>query len=221
MAHKLDKRVVAAMRDRGAFRNDGYALKDGFAGDYKIEKTVPFKSRGSEANDNYSIHCKTQKGMAVLSAGILGNARLISDVNLLQGKSPVAATAKDIYFAEDVRDVIESSVVFNSVIDDNEPVLPDEFKVVGAIVTKDAEGKPTIPLRRYRYYNQVLKHHRKELGDEAAFMTREEFANYLTVEGDKRPAGIPETYNAPQLVAGVKVDDPASWTFTLLVADKK
>jgi hypothetical protein len=112
-------------------------------------------------------------------------------------------------------------VLFNTLFADNANFdFPDTLNIIGASVIKDeVTKKPMIPLRRYKYYQQCLNHHREIIKEPTAFMTREEFAAYLKVTGENRPVGVPAEVKDLTLPSTVKADDMSNWTFTLLFAD--
>lgn len=216
--------VVSALQDRGLLRTDGYVLHDGFAGIYEFRKLNLFKSATadgtmSETDNNFSVECKAPKGVANLTAFALLNARLV--------EAPIAKESKSgkpgIFYADEIKDELQGSVPFHTAVKDSDGNinLPEKIEVVGASVPVDEDGKPLIPLRNYKYYNQVLKHHREQMNDKNAFITRQEFKDYLQVEGEKRPAGVPTSIKTLQLNAGREVTDPALWTFNLIVKDVK
>lgn len=218
MSRKLNVVLIDAMRDNNAFRTDGFSLREGFAGDYQVEKVAPFKSRRAKNGeaDNFTVTCKSPKGIALLSGFQIANARILA-TDVLKA-APVKA---GVWYQDEIKDEINQSVVFNSLFKDNTDYeFPATLKIVGASVIRDeATKQPMIPMRRYKYYQQCLNHHRNVVKDPEAFMTREEFAAYLKVTGENRPLGVPEEVKIPTLSATTKADDMGNWSFTLLLAD--
>jgi hypothetical protein len=218
MSKSLAASVITTMRANGLLRTDGFSLREGFVGEYTVDKVTPFKAREkSESDDNFRVECTTSKGKANLSGFQVANARVFPSADL---KAAQIAKAPGVYTAESLKEEIASSILFNSKFEaDVEFPFPAKLKVIGAMVNTDESGAPLIPLRRYKHYNAVLKHHQKEVNDATAFMTREEFAGYLKVQGEKRPAGVPADYVKPALSGNLKADDMSLWSFTLLLTD--
>jgi hypothetical protein len=220
--NQLDATLVKTMRKNGLLRTEGFGLFDGFIGEYEIRNIRPFKSRSASDDDdvdNFAVDVKTPiGGSASISGFQISNARLLKGD--FDGKT-INEDAKGIYFQDEVSDKLQDSVLFNSQYDDDEGFnFPNKLEVVGAVVIKDEDsGKPAIPLRRYKHYSQVLRHHRKVTQEPNAFLTRDDFKSYLKMSGDNRPVGLPEDYKKPELANSVKADDMSNWTFTLLVKD--
>ena len=209
--------VLAAMQDNGWIRSDGYRLHDGFNTTLTIKKVRTAKSRNSNKLDNFRVICDTEGGKETLPGSVLVNARVLADAEITA--NPYKA---GIWMRSEIEDTIMASQIFNEhqSIADADYVFPESIQVVGAVVDEDPDiaGKPRFPLRSFKYYNKVLAHHRKEMNDKDAFMTRDEFKEYIALE-DKRPSGVPETYKSLELLDSIKPDEAKNWAFTLLLAD--
>jgi hypothetical protein len=205
--------IIDAMRANNWLRSDGYTLKDGFAGDYTIEEIKARKTRTSKEFNNFNVHAKGAGRKVILPGATLANARILSS-DTITGKS--IANAENVFFSEDIADALADSVIFNEAEDmDDSYVFPKAFKIVGAVVTKNEDtDKPTMPLRKYKSYNSVLRHHRKAVEDPDAFITKDLFKEYLA---SGEVAGVSETELT--LLGTVKEDEMKHWNFTLLIAD--
>lgn len=215
----ISSALIKALREKGWLRTERFSLKGSFAGLFEIIKVRIFASpivdgKENEKVDNFSLECKAPNGLASLSAYQVANMRIIKDditAKPVDGKDAI-------YFADEIQDVVSNSVPFHSKFDDETGY---EFKhplnVVGAMVTKGEDGKPLIPLNRYKYYNAVLAHHQKTIGDPKAFLTRQDFKDYLA--SDVVIPGVPSTVSTMTLANGNKADDEGLWSFTLLVKD--
>ena len=209
----ISSAVIDAMRASGWLRSDGYSLKEGFTGVYTIEDVVETKTRASKELNNFTLHCNGAGRKIIMPGSILANSRIVSSADFT-AKSVKDAT--DVFFSEEVEEVIADSVIFNEGEQmDEDYVFPASFKIVGAVVNKNEDtDKPTMPLRKYKHYNQVLRHHRKVTEDKDAFITKDLFKEYL--EGGE-VAGV--TDSELSVVSSVNEDDMKHWNFTLLVAD--
>ena len=209
--------VIAAMRAAGWLRNDGYRLKDGFNKILTINEVKESKTRGAKEMNNFRIMGTTEDGPVSLPGSIIANARLVADTNIEAG-----AVVEGVWYREAIADVMQGSQVFNEAkgMDEDDFEFPEKLQIVGAVVDEDpdVEGSPRFPLRSFKYYNQVLRHHRKITGEDDAFMTRDEFKGYIEAETD-RPKGVPESYKELELLDSIKKNDMRNWQFTLLLAD--
>lgn len=214
----LSNKVVATMRENGWLRSEGFALREGFAGKFEILNVRTFKTNDSTKIDNFTLECEAPNGKANLSGYQVANARVIeSDEIEVEG----VAGKKNIYDRESIKDIIASSVPLHSKFEDNvDYTFEQDLNVVGAMVILDeTTKKPLIPMRRYKYYTQVLNHHRKIVEDSKAFMSRQDFRDYLSSE--EAITGVPAETKEMVLGGNAKDTDESIWSFTLLVADKK
>ncbi|MCK5017779.1 MAG: hypothetical protein KAS32_12010, partial [Candidatus Peribacteraceae bacterium] len=183
-----------------------------------VKNVREFKSRGADENNNFVVECKAPNGLANISGFQIGNARMLKEG--IKAKS--IEGAEGVYTQESIKDILSNSVLFNTLIIDDQPLkLPDELNVVGAFVNMDADEKPLIALRRYKGYNQCLNHHRTLVGDDETFMSRDDFKSYLGITGEGRPAGIPDNLKTLTLNAGLDATDMSLWSFNLLLEDVK
>lgn len=215
---KISGQLVKVLREKGWLRTAGFALKAGFAGVFDVIKLRPFASQNAEDKnkvDNFTLECTSPIGMANLSGYQVSNMRIIKDEIKAE---PVAGKA-GIFFEDEISEVIANSVPFHSKFDDSEGFeFGDKLNIVGASVRKGEDGKPLIPLRRYRYYQNVSNHHQAKMGNKEAYVTRQEFMDYLA--GDEEIAGVPADATTMTLAGGNKADDESLWSFTLLVKDE-
>jgi len=221
MTRELNSNVITLMRDKGWLRTEGFALRVGFAGVFEVKNVREYKSVNDNTAgkiDNFTLECKAPNGLANLSGYQISNARII-DMSKID-KEPVEGKP-DIFYRDEIQDIIANSVPFHTKFEDDETFAFEEtLYVVGAMVTRDEETKkPLIPLRRYKYYNQIVNHHRLEMGDDEAFVSRQEFRDYLA--GSAKIAGIPEDQKKMTLSGTTKADDESAWSFILLIADTK
>lgn len=205
--------VVDAMRAAGWLRSDGYTLKDGFTGTYTIDEVVETKTRASKELNNFTLHCSGAGKKIIMPGSILSNSRVLSNKDI---KGTPIAGATGVFFNEDIDDAMSDSVIFNEAQQMGDGyVFPSTFSIVGAVVFKNEDtDKPTMPLRKYKHYNQVLRHHRKETEDKDAFITKDLFKEYLA---SGEVSGVTDTELST--VSSVNEDDMKHWNFTLLVAD--
>ena len=212
--------IIAAMRDAGWLRNDGYRLKEGFNKVLTIEDVKESKTRGAKENNNFRIIGETEDGPVTIPGGILANARLLPADTVIEddGVKP------GVWYRDELEGVLVSSQVFNEAkgMDGGDFEFPEKIEIVGAMVDEDPDVKdsPRFPLRSFKHYNTVLRHHRKLVGDDTAFMTRDEFKAYIEASED-RPKGVPESYTELELVDSIDKDDMRNWQFTLLIKDVK
>ena len=211
----LSGAVIDAMRSAGWLRSDGYSLKDGFTGIHQVSDVVETKTRTSTELNNFMVHCKAENFTGVIPGSVIANARIIEDANELKNATPVDGV-KSIFFSENIEGVMNSSVVFNESerMGDAGYVLPESFNIVGAVVTKNADtDMPTMPLRKYKGHQAVLRHHRALIEDANGFITKDLFKEYLA-EGVK---GVKE--RELTLLDSIDEKDSKHWNFTLLLAD--
>lgn len=216
--------ILAAMRAAGWLRTDGYRLKDGFNGDITIDDVKATKTQGADSDNNFRIVAKNDKGTFSIPGAVIANARWLPEEDATKVKA-VEGTAKGksaIWMREEIEDHLQASQVFNEAkgMDDDDFEFPEKLHIVGALVDEDpdVEGYPRFPLRAFKYYNQVLRHHRKVTGEKNVFMTRDEFKAYIEAEAD-RPKGVPENYKELALLDSIDKDEAKNWQFTLLVKD--
>ena len=216
----LSAAIIAAMRDAGWLRNDGYRLKDGFNKVLTIEDVKASKTRGAKQDNNFRIIGTTEDGHVTIPGAIIANARLLPDsVNI-----KLDSVKPGVWYRENIEEALAASQVFNEAKDmnDEDYEFPEQLEIVGAMVDEDPdiEGFPRFPLRSFKHYNTVLRHHRKLVGDDSEFMTRDEFKGYIEASED-RPKGVPASYTKLELVDSIDKEDMRNWQFTLLVKDVK
>lgn len=211
----LSGAVIDAMRSAGWLRSDGYSLKEGFTGVHQVTDVVETKTRNATALNNFMVHCKAENFSGVIPGSVIANARIIESVDELKDATPVDGV-KSIFFSESIEGVMNSSVIFNEAeqLGESGYILPESFTVVGAVVTKNEDsGMPTMPLRKYKGHQAVLRHHRTVTEDPDGFITKDLFKEYLE-EGIK---GVKE--RELTLLDSIDESDSKHWNFTLLLAD--
>lgn len=210
----IDSNVISKMRDEGGLRRESFRLKADFAGVYAVNNVRAYKN-GGEENNAFTVECTGENGTENISGFAFANARVLTDAKI------EAKPIKDaVYKSEDIKDHLANAVFMNSLFeDDADYVIPEKIKIIGAAVNVDEDDKPLIPLSRYKYYNQCLRHHRTVVGEKEAFMSRDEFTAYLKDMTESRPSGVPETVKNLTLPESMKEDDMTNWSYTLLLAD--
>ena len=98
----IDYSLIEKMRENNAFRVDVFRLHDGFAGEYTVEKAVATKTRNSDEENSFNVHCKSDKGRAVISGFQIANARILASADIKA--TPVSDKAAGIYFQDDLKD---------------------------------------------------------------------------------------------------------------------
>ena len=219
--------VVKNMRKNNLLRTDMFNLHEGFVGQYETTGVRAFVGRNDKKDEGESNFTMTAKGasgkIATISGYAFMNARILPNNTDFSGKKN--AGANDIYYRDEIDAIVSSSVPYNASVDETNTVntpLPEQFKIVGAVVDKDPNAdNPMISLRRYKYYNQLLAHTRISAGvtadDTSVFMSRAEFIEHLSDQSDTRCKTIPADAIAPELAPGFKVEDPKLWVNTLLI----
>lgn len=215
----LSSMVIAAMKAAGWLRNDAYALREGFTGKYTIDDVVASKTRNAEDDNNFSVQVTGLIGKQTIPGSVIANARILAKSEIT---AEAIAGADHVYYADKIADLLAGSQPFHQAqgFGDDDYEFPENFKIVGASVQKDpVEDHPRMPLRKYKNYSEVLRHHQAIVADETAFITRELFNEYLAVEGEGRPKGVPASVTKMTLLDSVKPEDMMHWSFTLLLAD--
>lgn len=214
---QIKSEIIESMRENGWLQADWFQLKNGFNTTYEVKNVRDTKSRGSKVVDSFTLECKSELGHANISGSAFANARVLDNAAI---DAESVAEFDGVYNEEDIQDSINNAIRMNSRFEEGEEYsIPKKIKIVGVGVRMGEDGNPEVPMSRYEHYQKVLAHHRKVVGDDEAFMRREEFADYLAATGDDRPAGVPETATKMQLPKGIKADDPRNWRTTLLLAD--
>jgi hypothetical protein len=209
------------MRAAGWLRTDGFRLTEGFAGTFDVKDVKETKTRDSNVENNFRVVVGNDTVKSISIPGsIIANARLLPKAEI---EGTHVAGAENVFMRDEIADVLNQSQIWHEAkgVADEDFEFPEKITIVGAMVDEDpdVEGSPRFPLRSFKHYNAVLKHHRELMGDETAFLTRDEFKEYITLTGDDRPAGVPESYTALELNESIKPGEMRNWQFTLLLAD--
>ena len=225
------------MQENGQLAEDSFRLFEGFIGEWSVGKPETYASRQEVArakrdgeepkHDSYRVPITNGSRTISVPGFVLNRARIVGDDKFLNGKK-VKEVAKVAYLDE-VEAHIASSQNAGSrfkEIDDNGKLIgfsiPDTIHISGAIVTKIGEGSdahPSIPLRNYMGYDEVLAYHRQVTKDPAAYITRDDLESYLRMTGEARPSTFPKGVKTLKLRSGVKLDSPVYWNFRLVLKD--
>ena len=215
----LSAAIIAAMRAAGWLRADAYRLKEGFNGELTIDEVIETKTRGADEKNNFRIAGTVGTKKVSMPGAILANARYLPSAKTIEATS----VADGVWYREKIEDVLAESQVYNEHVglDDEDFEFPEKLRIVGAVVDPDpdVDDHPRFPLRSFKHYNAVLRHHRETVGDPLIFMTRDEFKSYIEAEGEERPKSIPPDYKELELLDTIKPGDMSSWQFTLLITD--
>jgi len=221
----LSGAVIAAMMQAGWLRSGGFRLFDGFNKELEIAQVKETKTRDAESNNNFRILGKIGDKSVSIPGSILANALLVPDEMATKLKDKTDKFYKDksgVFNADDVVEFTAGAPVWNEAqgMNDQGYEFPEKVEIVGAIVNEDPDidESPRMPLRNFKYYNTVRRFHLQETGDDEAFLTRDEFKEYIT-RTDNRPPGVPAEYTKLELLESIDKDDMRNWSFTLVVAD--
>jgi hypothetical protein len=208
------------MRDKNKLYTTPYRLHDGFNTELTIKEIIPMRSPDSTEDDSFRLKGVTDKGNVTFYDSMIVNAFVIGTTEIKP--EPIS---EGVWMRDAIQDVLQTAQLFHESQGMNEEnyTFPEKLQIVGAVVDPDPdlEGHPKVPLRAFKYYNKVLKHHRTLLGDKYAFLTRDEFKEYISSEATERPAGVPESYTELALVDSYDLNEPRNWSFTLMFADVK
>ena len=234
---QVDLAVIRRMQQNGQLSEDSFRLFDGFTGEWSVGKPETYASRAEVArakkdgeepkHDSYRVPITNGSRTISVPGFVLNRARLVGDDKFLSGKK--VKDVENVAYYDEVEGNITASQNAGSrfkEVDDNGKLtgfnIPDTIVISGAVVNKVGTGNkahPSIPLRNYIGYDEVLAHHRDVTKDASAYITRDDFESYLKLTGKNRPATFPKGINELTLRSGVKLDSPAYWNFRLVIKD--
>lgn len=211
-------KVIEAMRADRKFREQGYSLHKDFAGKYDNFQVVYAKNSDNKEN-NFRLRCKSPSGAHSIAGYMIGNALLVPKDTTLP-KEGVSKDISGVWYFDQVAEATRTGQSLHQLMDDKDGLeLPDSFTVLGAAVGKDtAEDHPYIPLSRYPRYQALLTHHKK-VNPDATYITRDEIEDYIKLEGEERPKGIPSDYELKLRNHDKAIWDMSMWMPTLIIED--
>jgi hypothetical protein len=233
MPVKISKSLIEAAAKRNVFAQEGFRLFPGFAGKYEVREVEPRTVQGASKPNAFAIILESADDgkRLVIPDWVIGRAFIVTPEEAEKAEEMKIELDDEEYqsvgYTQENEEIIAGAQRFASKYlekdeDGNwkdESELPDVINIAGAVTTRvqddpDDEDTthPALPLRYYRGYSAVLRHHRqmeKEAGNENwenAFLTRAQFLDYIEENADFVAKNSTKKKAAESLIDGLNPD---------------
>jgi hypothetical protein len=233
MAVTISKALIEAAAKRNVFAQEGFRLFPGFAGKYEVKEVEPRAVQGSSKPNAFAIVLEsTEDGKRlVIPDWVIGRAFIVTPDEATKAEEMEIEMDDEKYesvgYTQENEEIIAGAQRFASKYlekdeDGNwkdETTLPDFINIAGAVTTKVQDDQddedsvhPALPLRYYKGYSAVLRHHRqmeKEAGNEnweTAFLTRAQFLDYIEENADHITKNSTKKKASEGLIEGLNPD---------------
>lgn len=230
---RISAEQLKAAMERGALNlNNNFTLHPDFAGKYTVEKVHDYKYQRAEDPNGFRVEMVDPQG----------KTRFIPDYHIMRSLLVAQKPAKmsvrvgskpveNVGYREDFDELLQGANTLGGEVgeygDDGDLIganLPKHIEIVGAVTPKVTEGSkshPSIPLRFYKGYRQVLAYHQEQMKDTNSFITRDEFQAYLEANaaGNIEIKGVSKDLKELTLSNPKVVENMRNWNHTLLIKD--